>query len=143
MNRETTIKIRQKKIKKAFIDQLKRTPTIEQTCQKVGVSRATVYRWLRANKRFAKEVENALCEGREFLSDVAETQMFSLISQGKPEMIKFFLAHNNARYHDKLELSGTVNTKDEPLTKNQKALIRQALKLSSLRDYGQRKKEKK
>jgi len=68
--------------------------------------------------------------------------MFNLISQGKPEMIKFFLAHNNARYRDKLELSGIVSTKDEPLTAEQKALIRQALKLSSLRNYGQRKKEK-
>ena len=102
----------------------------------------TILRWRKASKKFDRDVEEGLCEGREFVSDIAETQMFSLISQGKSEMIKYFLSHNNARYRDKLELSGTVSTKDEPLTAAQKALIRQALKLSSLRNHGQEKPKK-
>ncbi|MDP3988072.1 MAG: hypothetical protein Q8P80_02915 [Candidatus Levybacteria bacterium] len=137
------IKIRQSKQKQALLEQMRRTPTIEQSAQKVGISRMTVYRWTKANRQFAQDVEESLRAGREFVSDIAETQMFNLISQGKPEMIKFFLAHNNARYRDKLELSGIVSTKDEPLTAEQKAIIRQALKLSSLRNYDQHKKEKK
>ncbi len=141
MSREKTIKIRQSKQKQALLEQMRRTPTIEQSAQKVGISRMTVHRWVKANRRFALDVEESLRAGREFVSDVAETQMFNLISQGKSEMIKFFLAHNNARYRDKLELSGIVSTKDEPLTAKQKALIRQALKLSSLRNYGKNTKK--
>ena len=142
MSKEETIKFRQSKLKKIFLEQLKKTPTIEQSCQKVGISRMTILRWRKASKKFDRDVEEGLCEGREFVSDIAETQMFSLISQGKSEMIKYFLSHNNARYRDKLELSGTVSTKDEPLTAAQKALIRQALKLSSLRNHGQEKPKK-
>ena len=142
MSKEETIKLRQSKLKKIFLEQLKKTPTIEQSCQKVGISRMTILRWRKASKKFDRDVEEGLCEGREVVSDIAETQMFSLISQGKSEMIKYFLSHNNARYRDKLELSGTVSTKDEPLTAAQKALIRQALKLSSLRNHGQEKPKK-
>jgi len=142
MSKEETIKFRQSKLKKIFLEQLKKTPTIEQSCQKVGISRMTILRWRKASKKFDRGVEEGLREGRDFVSDVAETQMFSLISQGKSEMINYFLSHNNTRYRDKLELSGTVSTKDEPLTAAQKALIRQALKLSSLRNHGQEKPKK-
>lgn len=132
MSREKTIKIRQVKVKELFLEQLKKTPTIEQACQKVQVSRMTISRWRLASPRFDEAVRKAQEEGREFVSDIAEAQMFNLISQGKVEMIKYFLSHNNARYANRLELSGSVSTKDEPLTSEQKALIREALKLSSI-----------
>ena len=143
MSKEKTIKIRQTKLKKAVIEQLTRTPIIEIAVEKVGISRMTFYRWTKASKQFAKEVEEALFEGRLFISDIAELQLFSLVKDKKIEAIKYVLKHNNPRYADRLELSGTVSTKDEPLTAEQKALIRQALKLSSLRNYEQNKKQSK
>jgi IS30 family transposase len=78
MSRKNSIKQRQSKLKEAFLDQLKRTPTIETACQKVVVSRATIYRWIRSNKTFEKKVDEALNEGRNFMSDIAENQLFSL-----------------------------------------------------------------
>ncbi|OGN11423.1 MAG: hypothetical protein A3B91_00990 [Candidatus Yanofskybacteria bacterium RIFCSPHIGHO2_02_FULL_41_29] len=143
MSKEKTIKIRQAKLKKAVLEQLMRTPIIEIACEKVGISRMTFYRWTKASKEFAKQVEEALFEGRLFISDIAESQLFSLVKDKKIEAIKYVLRHNNPRYADRLELSGTVSTKDEPLTATQKGLIRQALKLSSLRNYGQNKKQQK
>lgn len=140
MSRRESITARQSKLKEAFLEQLRRTPTIETSCQKVGVARATIYRWMNANKRFEKKVDDALNEGRTFMSDIAENQLFSLIGDKKIEAIRLFLSTHNARYSNKLELSGSVS-KDEPLTKEQKKLIREALKLSSLRNYG-KKKEK-
>lgn len=141
MSRRDTIKARQNKLKEAFLEQLKRTPTIETSCQKVGVARATVYRWIKASGKFEKKVDEALVEGRTFMSDIAENQLFSLIGEKKIEAIRLYLSTHNARYGNKLELSGSVSSKDEPLTKEQKKLIREALKLSSLRNYG-KKKEK-
>lgn len=143
MSKEKTIKIRQAKLKKAVIEQLTRTPIIEIAVEKVGISRMTFYRWTKVSKQFAKEVEEALFEGRLFISDIAESQLFSLVKDKKIEAIKYVLRHNNPRYADRLELSGTVSTKDEPLTAEQKALIRQALKLSSLRNYEPNKKQSK
>lgn len=140
MSKEKTIKIRQTKLKKAVLEQLTRTPIIEIAVEKVGISRMTFYRWSKASKQFAKEVEDALFGGRLLISDIAESQLFSLVKDKKIEAIKYVLRHNNPRYADRLELSGTVSTKDEPLTAEQKALIRQALKLSSLRNYDKHKK---
>ncbi|KKU82237.1 MAG: hypothetical protein UY07_C0001G0023 [Parcubacteria group bacterium GW2011_GWA1_47_8] len=141
MSRRDTIKARQNKLKKAFLEQLKRTPTIETSCQKVGIARATVYRWIKASGKFEKKVDEALVEGRTFMSDIAENQLFSLIGDKKIEAIRLYLSTHNSRYSNKLELSGSVSSKDEPLTKEQKKLIREALKLSSLRNHG-KKKEK-
>lgn len=138
MSRKDTIKDRQEKLKEAFIDQLKRTPTIETACQKVNIARSTVYRWIKGNKKFEAKVDDALNEGRMFMSDVAESQLFSLIGDKKIEAIRLFLSTHNPRYSNKLELSGAVSTRDEPLTKEQKGLIRKALKLSSLRNYGKK-----
>lgn len=141
MSRRDTIKARQNKLKEVFLEQLKRTPTIETSCQKVGIARATVYRWIKASGKFEKKVDESLVEGRTFMSDIAENQLFSLIGDKKIEAIRLYLSTHNARYGNKLELSGSVLSKDEPLTKEQKKLIREALKLSSLRNYG-KKKEK-
>lgn len=138
MSRRDTIKARQNKLKEAFLEQLKRTPTIETSCQKVIVARATVYRWIKTSKKFEAKVDEALVEGRTFMSDIAENQLFSLIGEKKIEAIRLYLSTHNARYGNKLELSGTVSNKDEPLTKEQKKLIREALKLSSLRNYGKK-----
>jgi len=142
MSRKNTIKIRQNKLKEAFLEQLKRTPTIETSCQKVSISRMTVYRWIKASKRFEKKVDEALTEGRAFMSDVAETQLFSLIGDKEMSAIRLYLSTHNQRYSNKLKLSGTITTKDEPLTAEQKLLIRKALQLSSFKNYGKRKKEK-
>lgn len=139
MSRRKTIEVRQDKLKTVFLEQLKRTPTIETACQKVGIGRATVYRWVNSNKQFKKKVEEALTEGRTFMSDVAESQLFSLIGDKKIEAIRLYLSTHNSRYNNKIELSGTVTTKDAPLTKEQKQLIKKALQLSSLRHHGEKK----
>lgn len=142
MSRRETITARQNKLKEAFLEQLKRTPTIETACQKVGVARATVYRWINVSKSFEKKVDEALTEGRTFMSDIAENQLFSLIGEKKIEAIRLYLSTHNTRYSNKLEVSGSVS-KDEPLTKEQKKLIREALRLSSLREYVKEKKKEK
>jgi len=140
MSKERTIKIRQDKQKQALTEQLRRLPVREVAYDKVGISRMTANRWRRTSKKFADEMDEALNEGREFINGLAESQVISLIRQGKIEAVRFWLQHNSHRYANKLELSGTVTTKDEPLSPQDKALLRQAFKLSSL--YGKNKKDK-
>ncbi len=142
MSRKDTIKIRQNKLKEAFLDQLKRTPTIETACQKVGVSRATVYRWIKESKKFEQQVDESLIEGRTFMSDIAENQLFSLIGDKKIEAIRLYLSTHNARYGNKLELSGNLSTKNKPIPKEDRKDIFRALKMSSLKNYEKKEKEK-
>jgi len=135
MSRKDSIQQRQSRIKEALLDQLKRTPTLETSCQKVGVSRATVYRWIANSKKFERQIDESLNEGRKFMSDIAENQLFALISERKIEAIRLYLSTHNPRYSNKLELSGSIESKEKPLTKEEKKLIRAALKLSSLRKH--------
>ncbi|GMU25803.1 hypothetical protein KJZ71_03380 [Patescibacteria group bacterium] len=141
MSRKDSIQARQGKIKDALLEQLKRTPTLETACQKVGVARATVYRWIAASKKFAKDIDEAQREGRLFMSDVAENQLFSLIGEKKIEAIRLYLTTHNPRYGNKLELSGSLTAKDEQLSRSQKKLIREALRLSSLNIHGKDQKK--
>ena len=139
MSRKDTIELRQNKLKELFLEQLKRTPTIETSCQKVGVARATVYRWIKASKKFEQKVDEALAEGRTFMSDIAENQLFSLIGEKEFKAINLYLSTHNPRYGHKLELSGTLTAKDTPLTRNQKKLIRDALKKTAIKKHEEQK----
>lgn len=134
MAKVQTIKVRQDKFRMALLAQLERTPIIELACDKADISRTTFYRWLHESKAFAKDVEKSLVTGREFINDLAESQVISLIRQGEIKAVRLWLTHNSARYANKLELTGTVTTKEEPLTKMEKVLLRKAFKHSSL--YG-------
>lgn len=140
MSKVQTIKIRQDKLKVMLLEQLKRTPIKEIACDKAGVSRTTFYRWIKVSKKFAEEVEAAFNEGREFINDLAESQVISLIRQGNIAAARLWLQYNSHRYANKLELYGTVTTKEAPMSKAEKALVKQALKHSSL--YGKEKSKK-
>jgi hypothetical protein len=135
MSKEETIKIRQSKLKQTLLDQLKRTPTIELACEKTGVARSSVYRWIKTNKKFAKELDAALIEGRVFISDIAESQIFSLIKDKKFEAIRFWLANNDPRYGNKLEIKGYLNHAVSELTPEQEKFLREALKLALPQNY--------
>jgi len=140
MSKVQTIKVRQDKLKTILLEQIKRTPIKEIACGKTGISRTTLYRWMKTSNKFAGEIEAALNDGREFVNDLAESQVITLIQQGDIAAMRLWLQHNSARYANKLELSGTVTTKDEPLTAPEKVLLRKAFKHSSL--YGKINKTK-
>lgn len=130
MARKETIKLRQSKLKKLFLEQLKRTPTIEQSCHKAGITRVTVGRWRKASKRFDNEVEESIREGHNLYSDIAESHMFSQINQGKPDMIKFYLTHSNPRYGNKLEIKGHITNVTGKLSPELDKLLKQGLQFA-------------
>jgi len=133
MSKETTIKIRQGKLKKAVLEQLCRTPIVEVACEKAGINRTTLHRWMKKSVSFAKEVETALNEGRVLVSEVAESQMLSLIKDKKMDAIRFWLTNNSPRYADKLQILNKA-TEDEVLTPKQQAIVKRAIELGSSED---------
>ena len=142
MSKAKTIQMRQSKVKQALIEQLKRLPIREVAYDKVGITRMTVSRWRKKSKTFENEMDAAMNEGREFINDLAESQVITLIRQGEIKALRLCLQHNSARYANKLELSGTIATKELPMTKEEKAIRMQALKHSSLSLYGKEKTHK-
>ncbi len=114
--------------KKAILEQLKKTPIIQVTCEKLGISRATFYRWKKKDEKFAEEVDLALQEGSQLINDMAESQLIAAIKNGNLTGIIFWLKNHHKNYSPKLEVT-TKNT-EIPLTDEQKEIIRQSLNMA-------------
>jgi len=119
------------KTQKEIIEDLKRTPIIEIVCNKHEIARSTFYRWRESNKKFSKQVDDAIQEGRLFMNDYAESQLIAAIRDKNISAIFFWLRNNHPAYTDKLLIKGKLENTEE-LTKEQKQAVKQALKLASL-----------
>jgi hypothetical protein len=131
MPEESRIEARQTEQKMLLVDQLKKTPIVQVACEKVGVGRATFYRWLKDDPDFAKIANESITEGNGLISDVAESQLANLIKSGNLGAISFWLKHRHPAYRNKLEVEANVRHEDVPLTPEQEAIIESALKLFS------------
>jgi hypothetical protein len=117
------------RLKNSLIEQLKQTPIVQIACKKICISRASYYRW-RKNKEFAKKADIALAEGLTLINDMAESQLLSAIQEKNMTGITFWLKHRHPAYGNRLEISGHLKHIQEDLTKEEKALVRKALKLA-------------
>jgi hypothetical protein len=95
------------------------------------VRKQPVYRWRKEDKEFAKKMDEALANGISFVNDMSESQLLSLIKDKNYQALSFWLRHRHDAYKTKVEVSGTITTKDE-LTEEQEQIVRKAL---SMVDY--------
>lgn len=117
-----------KQKKQELISQLKITPVIEVACKKVGIGRATFYRWKKNDLKFADDAELALQDGSQLVNDMAESQLITSIKNGNMTGIIFWLKNHHKQYSPKLEV--TTKDGDAPLTDEQKELIRKSLSMA-------------
>lgn len=121
-----------KKQKQALIEQLRKTPIVHIACEKTGIGRATYYRWRKEDKKFEKASDEALEEGSSFVSDIAESQLMSAIKDRNLTAIIFWLKHHHPQYGNRVEINGHLRTTIEQLSPEQEALVRKALRLSTI-----------
>lgn len=114
--------------KQELIEQLKKTPIIQVACEKVGVARATFYRWRKEDADFADKVEEAVNAGSQLINDMAESVLITAIKNGNITAIIFWLKNHHKMYSSKMEV--TTKNGDIPLTDEQKELIRKSLDLA-------------
>jgi hypothetical protein len=117
--------------KKLFLDNLKKIPIIQVACERSTVSRASVYRWKNEDKKFAKNMEEAMAEGEALINDMGEGQLISLIREKNFPALRFWLIHRNPKFREKIEVT-TKLEKQEELTSEQEDVVREALRLASL-----------
>jgi len=127
----STVDKRQKQQKELIIEQLKKTPIIQICCEKIGVARATYYRWYSQDPEFAKKIDESLAEGAELVNDMAESGLISAIRDRNMPAIQFWLKTHKREYSTKLEINGKFQT-EQVLNEEQKALLIKALELSNL-----------
>jgi hypothetical protein len=134
-SKKSISQIRIEKEKAEFVEQLKRTPVIQVVCEKLGIGRATFYRWKSDDKEFSEAVDLALTEGRLLVNDLAESQLVTAIKERNMQAITYWLRHHHRDYKTKVELSGTINTIHE-LSPEQEQIVQEALKLAGISEYG-------
>lgn len=84
--------------KEKFFEILEEAPFITLACKKIGINRATAYRWMKDNPEFKKKVLDASIRGHKNLVDIAEMALLAKIKDGYFPAIKYFLEHNKKRY---------------------------------------------
>lgn len=128
------------KTKEILTEQLKKTPIVQIACEKVGISRATYYRWRKENGKFKIATDDAIIEGEVLITDMSESQLISLIRDKNFAAIQLWLRHHHPRYTNKVEISGHLTHSDEELTPEQSALVKAALRLASFdKNHGEEK----
>lgn len=113
----------------AFFEELKKIPIVQVACEKSNVSRNTVYRWRKEDKKFAEEMDKAMTDGIEYINDMTETQLLNAIKVGEFKAISFWLRSRHSAYKHKIEVS-TVEESEE-LSPAQAKIVKHALSLAS------------
>lgn len=123
--------MKKNKKKNEFLDELRKIPIIQIACEKVGLSRTSVYRWKDEDPEFKKELEKAMADGEAFVNDMSESQLLTLIKEKDWSAISFWLRHHHAAYKNRIDIT-THLEKEESLNPEQEATVREALRLASL-----------
>lgn len=88
-------------LKEKLLVELTKIPIVEVACKRVGIGRSTYYAWRTADSEFSKLSDRALYEGRQSISDLAESRLIKNIQDGNNTSIIFWLKNNDQRYTDK------------------------------------------
>jgi len=123
--------MKSRKQKKIFLDHLRKIPIIQVACEKSSIGRTTVYRWKKQSKKFSKDLEKAIDEGEALINDMGESQLISLIREKNFAAVRFWLAHRNPKFRERVEVTTNLQGQEE-LSKEQKTVVREALRLASL-----------
>jgi hypothetical protein len=122
-------RIRIEKEKLEFIEQIKKTPIIQVVCEKLGVGRATFYRWKSEDKEFSKQVDEAFMHGKLLINDLAESQLISSVKDKSMYAITYWLRHHHPEYSNTMTVKHAFDS--DELTDEQKEIIKKALSLST------------
>ncbi len=114
---------RQEEQKKLLVDHLRKIPIVQVACEKLGVSRATYYRWIAEDATFATQTEEALSEGTGFINDMAESQLISAIKEQNFAAISFWLRNRHKAYANKVQITTPVK---QELTDKEKQMLADA-----------------
>lgn len=120
--------VEKNKTRELLLEQLRKNPIVQIACEKLGVGRATFYRWKKADKKYAQAVDDAIIEGRQIINDLAESRLMAAIQSGNLTSVMYWLNHNHQQYCNKLEIRGKIETSRE-LTPEQAQNITKALEL--------------
>lgn len=99
------------RIQGKFLDELRRVPVVQVACNKCDLSRNSVYRWRNEDPYFASLMDDALTEGEEYINDLGESQLLTLIKNKSYPAIRFWLTHHHNKYKKQEKIIETTNNR--------------------------------
>lgn len=87
-----------KKLFKQIIAEIEKMPNKSYVCQKLGLSRQTLYRWVDDDRTFSSEVEIAIRVGNESICDLAESKIIERVKEGDFRAAKYILDNKHKDY---------------------------------------------
>jgi hypothetical protein len=120
------------KVQKQFLEELTKVPIVQVACEKVGVSRNSIYRWRKEDIDFAKKMDESIDLGVDFVNDMSESQLLTLIKEKSWQAISFWLRKRSPKFKDRVEVTGHIDSPQNELTPEQQAVVTEALSLASL-----------
>jgi predicted DNA binding protein len=119
------------KIKDSFLEELKKIPIVQVACERISISRNSIYRWKREDEDFSKLMDKALAEGEDLVNDMSESQLLTLIKEKNFSAIRFWLNHRNPKFKDKVEVTTKTGFHNDKLTPEQETIVKRALEIAT------------
>ncbi len=92
-------------LKQDLIETLKSTPSIQLACRKLGVARATYYRWINDDEKFHQQCLESIKDGVFAINSRAEEHVLDKIEKGEWKAITYWLRHRHEDYLPKYKLN--------------------------------------
>lgn len=89
-----------KKLVNELLAELEKTGIASNACSKVGLPRATYYRWREEDLEFRFGTDTAIEAGRSNMVDFAESKLVKNMNEGQQRAIEYYLKHNDDRYRN-------------------------------------------
>lgn len=86
------------KIKQKLLKEIAKFGNVYLSCQKIGIDKATYYRWKDGDEEFRKLADKAEEIGRENIGEVAEYGLLQNIKEKNQRAIEFALVNISKRY---------------------------------------------
>lgn len=96
-----------------LLEILRENPYVNLACKKVGISRATFYRWQNGNPEFRAAVKAALEAGNVYLNEIAKAKLADSVKKGEKWAVQFQLSHRDPDYAPKKPIVGVPMTEEE------------------------------
>ncbi len=90
--------LNKRKATKELTKELEKNYLLQGACNKLGLTRSTVYRWMQENEEFAVKLRTAQAIGRRSMSDYVESKLLKNIGDHNQRAIEFWLKCNNEHY---------------------------------------------
>lgn len=98
------------KQKAELIETLEKIPVIQIACKKIGISKATYYRWYHDDDEFAELSDIAKREGTASINELAQSKLIEQIGQSNMTAIIFWLKSRDPNFKESKRIINEIKS---------------------------------